>query len=414
MPNRAPIVRDLSRWARLWRPFWAIPATLAAGSVLLGLALPLMDRWLADHLPFVFQGGADGARSVLSTVATAMISVTGLVFSITMVVLQLASSQFSPRVLSTFLERRIVQITLGVFAGSFLYALTVLRSVKGNSSSRDEFVPQTSVTLAYLYVVASVLLFVAFIHQITTAVQVSVAIFDIGERTRQCIEMIAPDSDEDVPTGHSDKGYPASKRTDLLLDDRHGHIVGINAVALVEWAQEHEAYVELTVSLGDFLVPEQRLGFVHSSRDIDGSDFKHIVRTIRTAAQRTLDSDLGFGLRQLVDIAERALSPGINDPTTAEQAINEAHVVLHLLAQRPMPQDTWYDDEDRLRGSYRTQSFNSELPWSVREIAYYGKDSVRIIPLVKQILDSLAEVARPEYACTIEDAKSIVEQSQQS
>ena len=130
----------------------------------LGLALPVIDQSIGEPWGWVFQGGVDGARAVLGTIAGAMISVTGLVFSITMVVLQLASSQYSPRVLGAFLDSRISQTTLGVFTGSFIYALTVLRKVGGGS---DDRVPQISVTFAYLYVLLAVAMFLAFIHHIT-------------------------------------------------------------------------------------------------------------------------------------------------------------------------------------------------------------------------------------------------------
>jgi len=122
-----PEAPQLNWWNRIWRRFWALPAAIAGASVVLGFAVPEIDDLLENPLPALFQGGTDGARSLLSTIAGAMISVTGLVFSITIVVLQLASSQFSPRVLGRFLENRTTQVTLGVFTGSFLYSPTTYR-----------------------------------------------------------------------------------------------------------------------------------------------------------------------------------------------------------------------------------------------------------------------------------------------
>ncbi|MDO5684325.1 MAG: DUF2254 family protein, partial [Propionibacteriaceae bacterium] len=141
--GKAPRVRPQPWWSRMWRPFWAVPAACAVGAVVAGLFLPQLDRTLGAELPFVFPGGPDGARSVLGTIAGAMISVTGLVFSITMVVLQLASQQFTPRLLGTFLQSRLSQGTLGSFIASFVYALTVLREVRGEQSG-NAFVPQLS------------------------------------------------------------------------------------------------------------------------------------------------------------------------------------------------------------------------------------------------------------------------------
>ncbi len=129
-PDRARRATRPRRWARqAFARFWVLPALWCLGAVIGGVLLPLADEGATDLAPYLFNGGADGARTVLSTIAGAMISVTGLVFSITIVVLQLASSQFSPRVLPAFLEDRITQNTLGLFAATFVYALTVLRSV---------------------------------------------------------------------------------------------------------------------------------------------------------------------------------------------------------------------------------------------------------------------------------------------
>ena len=134
-------MRSWSWWDRLWAPFWAVPLAATVASLALGVLLPAAEGSSSAQLPFVFPGGPDGARSVLGTIAGAMISVTGLVFSLTMVVLQLASSQFTPRLLGTFLQSRLTQATLGSFIASFVFSLTVLRSVRGDATG-DAFVPQ--------------------------------------------------------------------------------------------------------------------------------------------------------------------------------------------------------------------------------------------------------------------------------
>ena len=158
-PRRArgevPTIPTITLWQRIWRPFWALPAAICAAGIAAGILLPELDRRLSQHLPYLFQGGPDGARGMLSTIASAMISVTGLVFSITMVVLQLASSQFTPRILGEFLAKRITQVTLGVFTASFVFSLTVLRSVQGATDTVSAFVPQLSVTVAFLLVLAT-------------------------------------------------------------------------------------------------------------------------------------------------------------------------------------------------------------------------------------------------------------------
>ncbi|MCW4386281.1 DUF2254 domain-containing protein [Salinibacterium sp. SYSU T00001] len=406
MASKSPEVRDIGWWRRLWEPFWALPATIALGSIAIGVVLPIADTFVAEHVPYVFGGGPDGARSVLSTVATAMISVTGLVFSITMVVLQLASSQFSPRILGTFLQRRIVQTTLGVFTGSFLYALTVLRSIEGEGSSASE-VPQASVTLAYAYVVTAVLLFLAFIHAITTAVQASQVISRIGTETRAEVRAIVPEQGADAA---SERPRPVSRRglttTPLLAVERHGHITAIDSAAIAEWAKEHEAQVHLEVSPGDFIVQDRRIGTVVSVKHLDTDALDKTENFVRLSSERTVHADFGFGIRQLLDIAERALSPGINDPTTAEQAINELHTILRLLATSPSPSPFIRDGDGVVRGSYRPQTLETEGKRVLDELIATADGSQRILSRLARMMEDLQTAALPEHSASIRELRA--------
>ncbi len=197
-----PQMRRSSRWSRLWRPFWVLPTVIVVTATLVGALLPEWEETVADQLPHVFQGGADGARSMLSTIAGAMISVTGLVFTITMVVVQLASSQFSPRLLSDFLSSRITQTTIGVFAATFAYALTVLRAVQG-ASGEASFVPQISITVAFGLVLASVGTFLLFIQHITTSIQVFSIVSQLGDRAMRVSDKYFPRADS-PPALHRD------------------------------------------------------------------------------------------------------------------------------------------------------------------------------------------------------------------
>ena len=230
-----PSVEASSWWHNVWRPFWAVPAACAVSAVALGLALPLLDEGLQTELPYVFQGGPSGARNLLGTIATGMISMTGLVFSITMVVLQLASSQFTPRVLGSFLERRITQATLGVFTASFVFALTVTRSVRGDYGETGTFVPQVSVTAAFVLVLASVGCFLAFIHHITSSIEVSQVISRIGERTLGLADDMYPHevTEAGIHTGPTWSPEPDTPRVALSTRTRHGSLTYVDYPALV-------------------------------------------------------------------------------------------------------------------------------------------------------------------------------------
>ncbi|WP_203567420.1 DUF2254 domain-containing protein [Aestuariimicrobium ganziense] len=378
-----------SWWIRLWTPFWAVPLAVVATSFVVALVLPLLDERLAAALPYVFQGGPDGARTVLSSIAGAMISVTGLVFSITMVVLQLASSQFTPRLLGSFLRNRVSQFTLGVFTASFVYSLTVLRSVRG--SDEDPFVPQVSVSLAFFLVVASVALFLAFIHYITTSIQVSRVISRVGDATARTVDRLYLPEIPAAPPPEPRLGPPSGV---VSCAERHGRVAAVNYARLVEVAAEQDGVVELLVRHGDQRTEGQPLArlFGMDSEVADKMEEAVILET-----ERVLDFDPGYGFQQLVDIATRALSPGINDPTTAVQSLDELQRLLRPLLRRPEPSPYLRDDEDRVRVVWRPQRIADLLDLSFTEIVHYGAGAPQVNARLVEILTDLKRVARPEH-----------------
>lgn len=392
-PGR-PEVPRATWWDALWRPFWSLPAAIAAVSLVLGLTLPQVGGSLGT--PWLFEGGTDGARSVLSAIASAMISVTGLVFSITLVVLQLASSQFTPRILGTFLESRISQVTLGVFTGSFLYSLTVLRGVR---DADEAPVPQTAVAVAYLYVVVAVAMFVAFIHHITQSVQVSRVMTQVRERTVDGVRRLHRESGR----GQGWSPRPGAPRTELRLDERSGYITVLDSTGLVRLAAEWGVVLELTVAPGDFLAPGQPIGRAWGRDDLADGDLDRIARTLRLTGERNLHLDPAFGVRQLLDIAERALSPGVNDPTTAIQATNQLHVILREMVASPDP-SPYLLEGDEVRALYRPRTYAALLDAVVTELAHYGADAVRVVPHLRAVLADLLIAARPEHRSATEAA----------
>lgn len=383
-----PEVPPTSAWTRLWQPFWALPAAIAAVSLVLGVLLPRLDVGF-EPFPGVFSADLDVASDVLTTIAGAMISVTGVVFSVTMVILQLASSQFTPRVLGTFLESRVTQVTLGVFAGSFVYALTVLRGLDGT-----EDVPETSVALAYLYVVVAVGMFVAFIRHITSSVQVSQVMVRVRRRTLAVVADVVP-TEHEPALGWSPR--PGTPRTDLRTPGRCGYVTTIDSTRLTARARELDVVVELLQRPGTFVADGSVVGRVWGRDDLDGDELKHLAATLRLADERDFVADPAFGIRQLLDIAERALSPGVNDPTTAIQALDQVHVVLRELAGRPDLTPYLLDEDGEVRAVYRPHTFAGHVRTVTAEMLHYGADSVRIVPHLRAMLRDVAEGARPEH-----------------
>lgn len=390
-------------WNRLWKPFWALPAVCVVTALAAGIILPLLEEsWGTTRLQYVFQGGPDGAREVLGTVSSAMISVTGLVFSITIVVLQLASSQFTPRALGEFLQSRIVQGTLGIFIATFIFALTVTRYVRGSNVS-EQFVPQVSVTLAFVLVLACMGYFLAFIHHITTTVQVSHVISRIGDQTLRAAGRLYPERAEDLapafgPTWSPDSGTPQVR----LPAPRHGVITHVDYSGLVRWAARRGVVVSIDRSVGEFIVEGQDLLDLWGTSELDADESQKVYRFVGVGPQRATHQDVAFGIRQLVDIIDRALSPGVNDPTTALQCLQELHRILRHLVQQASPSPYIADDQGQVRVVHHPQSVSDLLELAVREPAHYGQESLRVVPRLHAMLEDLHQVTADRYRQTID------------
>ncbi|WP_299441357.1 DUF2254 domain-containing protein [uncultured Phycicoccus sp.] len=384
-------------WESLWRPFWVLPAVILGVAAVAGATIPRIDEHLLGDVVYLFGGNADSARSLLSTIASAMISVTGLVFSITMVVMQLASSQFTPRLLGSFLGSRVVQVTLGVFTASFVFALMVLRDVRAGDSP---FVPQLSVTLAFGLVLASVGLFLAFIHHITDSIQVSEVVDRIAVSTVRTLEEGSDaewDDSSAVPPSWSQQPGPM---VTVTSGEGHGVVQRIHYTRLAECAERAGVVVELLTRAGEVRHRGQELAVVHGAHADD-----EVVDAVREAfglgSERTLPQDPEFGLRQLVDIAERALSPGINDPTTAVQVLDELHRVLRVAAIRPDRSAYIVDGSGTVRVLDRPPTFAGMLDLALDEIAHYGAETLQVPRRIDALLADLESMARPEHAATV-------------
>lgn len=396
----------------MFGPFWVIPALSSAAAFFVGILAPELDQRVAEYVPFLFTAGTDGARTMLSTIAGAMISLTGLVFSITIVVLQLASSQFSPRVLSTFLDERVPQVTLGVFTASFIYSLTVLRAVSGSVEGTTTEVPQIAVSLAFLLVLASVGMFLAFIHHITESISVEVIVQTVGSETRELLEGSRAEAslDESSGAGHAGSGAADGEdsddrvtgRTQVVLTDSNGYLNYVDAAGLVAAAAKADARVEMLHPLGTFLVADQPLATLHPlGRDQQGRPREQDHDAVRSAtsitSRRSMEQDVTFGLRQLVDIAERALSPGVNDPTTAVQVLNELHTILRLIAVRPDVGTAHADDDGMVRLLTCEWTFEQYLDLCIDEIAHWGESSIQVPRRVEQMLTQLEVNAHAQH-----------------
>lgn len=384
-------------FARLRDKFWVVPLICAVAAALLGLALTALDDRFdtSRTLPFLFAGGPEGARSLLSAIITSMISFTGLVFSITVVVLQLTSSQFSPRVLRTFLRDWVNQIALGVFVATFVYALFVLRSVRGTAQT-ETVVPQLSVTVAFGFVLASVVVFLIYIDHIAQSIRAASIVTRIAEETRAVLEDQHPaDAKQRVSTPAPATG---GRR---VVADRPGVVQQVDDRALLRLAKDHSVTICLLRAVGEFVPEGAPLLAVHGE---GGPDDRALRAAVRLGRERALDQDVAFGLRQLVDIAERALSPGINDPTTAVQVIDQLHDLLRRVATRPLLPRQQLGSSGQLAVHVPQPDFEDLVRLAVDEIAHWSADVERVQRRLEVMLHDLHEAAIPAHRATVSRA----------
>ncbi len=365
-------------WAR--ESFWTVPLLGVLLAVVVGGILPRLElRIDALQVPWLFDGGPDAARTVLSTIAGSMITVTSLTFSLTVVTLQLASSQFSPRLLRSFLRDLRNQLVLGLFLATFTFSLLVLLTVRTQNDRGPGFVPELSVTLAIALVLTSVTALVWFIGHIVAVVRVGRIMADV---TQESVTLIAREEDHLDPAAVWD-GVPHEVAGHALRAGRSGFVQTIDVETIGAWAQEHDAVVHVCVPPGVWVLRGTPWAYV------EGAEPDGVSAALSVGAERTSQQDAGFGIRQLVDIALRALSPGINDPTTATDAIGHLGEILVTMSEHHLGARTWSDDAGVVRVHVARPSFADHLKLASGQIRQFGAGTPLVIGALVDILGAV-------------------------
>ncbi len=372
---------------------WPIPALAVLITLVLGLALPQLDQRLAGGgSDLLFGGGADAARTVLSAISGSLITVTALTFSLTVVTLQLASSQFSPRLLRTFTRDLLVQSTLGLFLGTFVFALTVLRTVRTEAGGEAAFIPRISVTFAFVLAVASVLALVLFLGHLTKTIRIESMLRSVHQDASTMVSRV---SDEPRLTPEAARRLVPDHATQLLARSS-GFLVDVDEHDVVRLAAEQDAVVYIERNPGDSVVADTPMGWVWSAggnpMEADRCEdlMAAIAARITLGFERTTTSDLALGLRQLTDVAVKALSPGINDPTTAVHALGHSSALLCQLSQISLGPRPLRDADGTVRVVLSRPVFGELLALAVEQPALYGRDDPLVMARLFMLLREVA------------------------
>ena len=396
-----------SLWERITSTLWFVPAAMVAASVALFVVTLQWDQSLRGDfsgMPLLFSGGPTAARSLLSAIAGSIITVAATTFSLTIVALQLASSQYSPRVLRNFTSDKGVQVVLGTFLATFLYALLVLRVVRAPVDGAPTFVPVISVTVAVVMALLSVVVLVYFVQHIASIIQSSTIVDRAEEDTLDSVSRLNdlnPDhrSREREMENRFRRAVAAAGEPEVVRAERSGYVQYLDADALVEALAGvcDPGAVEVPFGPGYFIAAGLPLAKIWPASG--GKLYPDALGGVRDAfsfgRERSFRQDFAFGLRQLSDIALKGLSPGVNDPTTAMQAMDRMEAVLAALVPKELPPPIW--EVEAAGSAYPLKvghyDFDDVVGLAFDQIrrAAFASGQVAVLEKLLEILDRLAE-----------------------
>jgi uncharacterized membrane protein len=379
------------RRSRLLSSPWTIPALYSAVAITAGFTLPRLEYTFLPWLPSSVSVGA--AMAIYSAIASGMIALTGIVFSLTIVMVQFSATAYSPRLVLWVARDRIVSHALGTFTATFLYAIAALAWVDRGASGR---VPLLGAVAVVALLLASVAMFIALIQRIAL-LQINRMLTFTGDQGRHVIDTTYPPL-EAVSAASALPTLSDHPVTQVLFHrGRPRTIQAIDTTALVRLASRAGGVIELTAAVGDTVVDATQLLRVFGARTpIKGARLSH---AIYTGEDRTFDQDPKYAIRLLVDIAIRALSPAVNDPTTGVQALDQIGDLLYRLGRRRLEIGVFHDEDGSPRLVIPSPTWEDFLQLALDEIRAYGADSVQIMrrmsALIADLLAAVPEERRP-------------------
>ena len=410
--------RLATAWQRLRTSLWLVPGLIVFGATALAVLLVSIDfrfgAQLVEWWPSLLGAGVDGARATLTVIAGSMVTVAGVVFSITLVVLSSAAAQYSPRVLRNFMADRLNQSVLGAFVGVYAYCLVVLRTIHGGEE--DPFVPALAVLGGVVLAFVGVGYLIYFIHHVGVSIQASAIMDRIAEQTLRSLRAGADDTDRahDPDEPHESGGAgELPLRSITAQAGATGYVVRVDAPALLRHACEHDAFITMEQEVGRFVVHGQPLVTMTAAEEPSEPFQRKVVNAIEIRRERTAEFDPAYGLRQIVDVALKALSPGINDPTTARMAIDRLTAIF-IEFERVGPRRRAFGNSrtGRPRLLLLLPTYATLLRDSYGEIRQSTHGNAAVLRSLVASLGGLAsEVTRPERrAALLGEARALQQQ----
>lgn len=374
--------------------YWFIPSILSVAAAALAFLMPWLDALWQPKDPgvllFLFFGEPQSARAILSTIAGSMMTVLSLTFSVTIVVLALASQQFGPRLLHSFLHDRGNQTVLGVFIGAFLYCLLTLRLVR---DAEGASIPHLSIGAAMVLALIAVGALIYFINHLVHSIQASHVITEVS---RDLQGIIRQHYDRE---GRTPFAPGAEQRLlDLMANDparaicrREGVVQAVDTASLVDYARRHGLFVRALRAPGEFVFPGEALALAYSAERAPADLTDQVNKAFLLGSRRTLIQDVEFGFLQLVEIGLRALSRSLNDPFTAIAALDRMTAALAVIMERGEAPDSYTDKEGEIRLALPRDDFRRLMDIVFDQLRRHAGEHLVVLLHMLRLLARLAE-----------------------
>jgi uncharacterized membrane protein len=391
-------------WNQLTSTFWFVPSLIIVGTIAIAIISIYIDgiveishRGIGRYL---FIDSADSARSILTTISGAMIGVAGTVFSITLVALTLASSQFGPRLIKNFMYDRLNQVVLGSYVATYIYCLIVLNTIKENGDM--DFLPSISILLSLFASLSNIILLIVFIHHIATTIQADKVISDISESLNKNLNVLFP---EKIGEEHGEDHEPKeqeikesySNKTKIKAP-KSGYLQYINNDSLLQKVNDMSGLIELHYRPGDYIVYSVEAATIFTNEELSDEQINFFTNQIIISETRNKYQDAEHSIHQMVEIAVRALSPGVNDPYTAISCIDNLTSTMCYLTTVKFPSKYRYNEDGDLRVIADALTYEGMLDAAFNQIRQFASGSPSVVIRLLEALITIHEFThRPYY-----------------
>lgn len=390
--------RLMAFWYTVNSSFWFRPTLMVLGAIALVSTLLILDELFMDtiqEIPLVYGGGPEAAQTILSTIASSLINVVSVTFSITIVALSLASTQFGPRLLNNFMRDQSNQLVLGYFVAVFVYCLLVIRAIRVS----DPFTPHLSVTTGIVLAILAFFVLIYFLHHIASSIKAETLVHVVDKDLVKTIEYLCPDpldASVEEPESVADMPEDFDENSAVAPALEHGYLQALEISELVALAREKDLILVLAYRPGDYVVQGTPILRAWPRMSLNRQTVEGVNEQFVIGRQRTPFQDLEYAINQLVEIALRALSPGINDTFTAMGCIDHLGSAMALLARRRMPRTAHRDEDGRLRVVTEANTFAGAMDAAFNSIRQNSAHNAAVTIRMLEVLQAVAVFTRTE------------------